>query len=216
MTNPNNNISNASYGNSSLQQCKDTCNSNSSCAGFVYSKSTSTCYPKTSGFYPGSGVVLSNDDDIYVRNMSLNSLPIGIPNTMNNVDTVTYQNYLKSGTQVGSNMSGLSSATSVQKQQLQQLEDQLNMLSQQISTYANQFSSNGQLVQNQITTDASGSSGYENELNMLNAQISSSTTGIDNILNDSNIVVLQQNYNYMFWSTLAVGALLITINMKNK
>ena len=215
MTNPNNNISNAAYNNYTLQQCQNTCNSNSSCAGFVYSNTTNTCYPKTSGFYPSSSVVLSNDDDIYVRNVTLNNLPMGIPNTINNVDTVTYQNYLNTGTQVNSNMSGLSSATSVQKQQLQQLQDQLNMLSQQISNYSNQFSSDGELVQNQITTDVSGSSGYENELNMLNAQISSSTSGLNNILNDSNIVVLQESYNYMFWSTLAVGALLISINMKN-
>ena len=216
MTNSNYSITNASFSNTTLQQCQNACNSNSSCAGFVFSNSTNTCTPKSSGFWPNSNAIYSDDDNIYVRNPAINNYPTGVPNNINGIDAITYQNYIQSGSQVGSNMSGLSSATSVQQQQLQQLEDQLSMLSEQISTYSTQFSSNGQLVQNQITSDVSGSSMYMNKLNMLNQQIKNSTTGIDGILNDSNIVVLQQSYNYMFWSTLAVGALLISINMKNK
>ena len=36
---------------------------------------------------------------------------------------------------------------------------------------------------------------------------------IENIVNDSDIVVLQENYKYMFWTTLAVGTVLLTMNI---
>jgi hypothetical protein len=40
-------------------------------------------------------------------------------------------------------------------------------------------------------------------------------TGLDNILINSNIKTLQQNYSYMLWSILALGTLLIAIKIKN-
>ena len=36
---------------------------------------------------------------------------------------------------------------------------------------------------------------------------------INNILNDSDIYVLQQNYNYLFWAILASGMLLVSMNV---
>jgi hypothetical protein len=39
---------------------------------------------------------------------------------------------------------------------------------------------------------------------------------IDNIVNDSDIVVLQKNYDYLFWSILAAGTVLITMNVIKK
>ena len=47
----------------------------------------------------------------------------------------------------------------------------------------------------------------------LDSYNSSVNTNIQNILNDSDITVLQQNYKYMFWTTLAVGTVLLTMNI---
>jgi hypothetical protein len=41
----------------------------------------------------------------------------------------------------------------------------------------------------------------------------SSNKNIDNILNDSDIVILQKNYNYLFWSILAAGTVLVSMNL---
>ena len=38
---------------------------------------------------------------------------------------------------------------------------------------------------------------------------------IDNILRDTNIKTLQQNYSYMLWSILAIGVTMIAIRVKN-
>ena len=47
----------------------------------------------------------------------------------------------------------------------------------------------------------------------LDSYNSSVNTNIQNILNDSDITVLQQNYKYMFWTTLAVGTVLLSMNV---
>ena len=37
---------------------------------------------------------------------------------------------------------------------------------------------------------------------------------INGMLSDSDIRVLQENYSYMFWSTIAVFTVLVAINIK--
>jgi hypothetical protein len=39
---------------------------------------------------------------------------------------------------------------------------------------------------------------------------------MNRILDDSDIVVLQKNYDYLFWSILAVGAVIISMNIVKK
>ena len=36
---------------------------------------------------------------------------------------------------------------------------------------------------------------------------------MDSLLDDSDIVVLQKNYDYMFWTILATGAVLVSMNI---
>ena len=40
--------------------------------------------------------------------------------------------------------------------------------------------------------------------------------GVDRILDDSDIVVLQKNYDYLFWSILAAGTVLVSMNIVKK
>jgi hypothetical protein len=42
------------------------------------------------------------------------------------------------------------------------------------------------------------------------------TGGLQNILKDSDIIVLQKNYDYLFWSILAAGAVLVSMNIVKK
>jgi hypothetical protein len=39
---------------------------------------------------------------------------------------------------------------------------------------------------------------------------------MDGIIRDSDITVLKENYNYLFWSILAVGTVLVTMNVTKK
>jgi phosphoribosylanthranilate isomerase len=50
--------------------------------------------------------------------------------------------------------------------------------------------------------------------NMTN--IKNFNTTMDNILRDSDVTLLYENYNYLFWSILAAGTVLISVNVANK
>ena len=51
------------------------------------------------------------------------------------------------------------------------------------------------------------------DLNKTKFKIANFDTNLENILNDSDIIVLQKNYNYLFWSILAAGVVLVSMNL---
>jgi len=215
---PGNDIQGAAFAGTP-QQCATACNENPSCAGYVTDTSGSYCWPKTNGMFPYSETGTYDTNSItYVRTMIPESPPTGVSQNTNNMDTVTYQNYINGG--AISNQYGLSQATSVQQQQLSQLQTQLNMLAQQINTLNNQYETGVNVLESQSQKNVLGLGDYVNKLTNTTDTISSTekmnSGSLQNILSDSDIVVLQKNYSYLVWSILAVGTVLITMNIVKK
>jgi hypothetical protein len=127
---------------------------------------------------------------------------------------VTYQNYLQGG-QVGDKY-GLSNATSLQKQQLNDLETRLNQITSQINKLTTYFENSGSQINDQSTKTIQGSEDYVKDIGVTNKQITLFSTNMNRILDDSDIVVLQKNYDYLFWSILATGIVLISMNIVKK
>jgi len=211
---PGNDISGAAYGNATVKQCQTSCNNNSSCAGFAFSTTNNVCYPKTSGMYPNGTRIINPGVNLYMRNEIPLTPPIGAPSTTNNIDTVTYQNYVTGGS--SENLYGLSNMTSVQQQQLSQLQGQLDLLSSQITNLTNNFGSGTNMAETQMNTNVLGVDDYLTDLTDANDKIVNFDTNADNILSDSDIVVLQKNYEYLFWSILATGSVLVAMNIVKK
>jgi hypothetical protein len=69
-------IPGAMYGNTTVQECKTTCNTNADCAGFAFSNNT--CYPKTSSMYPIGAKQANPAVDIYMRDITSNQSSMGI------------------------------------------------------------------------------------------------------------------------------------------
>ena len=204
-----NDISGAAYGNATAEQCQSTCSDNADCAGFAFSNNT--CYPKTSGMYPTGAIQMTSSSDLYVRNKMPQNPPLGVPNTTNNIDTISYQNYVNGGALADSY--GLPNATSLQKQQLQQLQSKLNMLSSQINNSTNKFDTGSQELEQQSQTNVNRLTKYVDDFKNTNKKIKNYDTNVDNILKDSDIVVLQHNYDYLFWSIIAVTTVIISMNI---
>jgi hypothetical protein len=178
--------------NSTVEKCQTACNSNSECVGFTFADnwggSSNVCFPQTSNTNNQSAPGWK----LYVRNKSPISPPIGVPNTTNNIDTVLYQNYVNGGAIDESY--GMTKATSVQKQQLQQMQTKMNLLSNQINNLTNQFTSGGQQVNQQSETNIQGINSYVKDIKKINKKIKNYDSNYENILQDSDVVVLQQNY----------------------
>jgi hypothetical protein len=69
-----------------------------------------------------------------------------------------------------------------------------------------------------LDKNSDGANQYIKDLSNINQQIQYMKTGnnMNHILEDSDIVVLQKNYNYLFWSVLAAGTVLVTMSVAKK
>ena len=204
-----------SISGSTVDQCKTTCISNKDCYGFVFDKTNNICYPKTSGIFPNSSAYSSTDNDTYIRNKMVTKLPLGVDNTLKNVDTITYSNYVNSGKNVGESY-GLPNINVLQKQALETVQSTLQSLAQQITDLNGTFNENEILVDQQSEINMKSLNQYLEEINQVQKKITNFDGNFENMLNDSDIVVLQKNYDYMFWSILALGTVLIAMNVVKK
>ena len=141
------------------------------------------------------------------------SVPFGAPYETGLIPFlfIIYQNYINGGP-IGKSY-GLANATSVQKQQLAQLQTKMNLISSQISNLTSKFSSGTVSSESQSKNNVKGINNYLTNLNNTKVSISNFSTTMDNILDDSDIVVLQKNYDYLFWTILATGTLLVSMNI---
>lgn len=218
---PGNDIPGAALSNvSDINGCINACNNNNDCNAFVYNTTgpKPICMPKnvsSSNLYSLNNFSSASGMSSYIRDKTVITPPTGVSNTINNVDSVRYQNYSKSGGNLQKKY-GLTSAVSVQKQQLSQLQDKLNLLSSQINNTKNNLLKGNNMVNTQTQDDIKGFYTYLTENRLANAKIHSlNKNNIDNILNDANIKILQQNYSYLAWSILAVGIVIVAIKVKN-
>ena len=210
---PGNDIKNSSVSGSTINNCESICSTNSDCYGFTFDTSNNICYPKTSSVYPQSPRQPSSYMNLYVRNKSIIQTPSGASSSIKNIDSVTYNGYNNSGEQTGSSY-GLSNVSTTQKQELEQIQSTLKSLAQQMSNLNGTFNENEILVNSQSGSNMQSVDKYLIELNKVNKVIKQfKDDNYNNILNDSDIVVLQESYNYMFWSILALGSVLIAMNI---
>ena len=93
----------------------------------------------------------------------------------------------------------------------------MNLLSSQITELTNKFQGGSIEAANQSTTNNSGIDKYLKDIKTTNSKIGDvdgeNNGNIHNILKDSDIVVLQRNYDYLFWTILATGTVLVSMNI---
>jgi hypothetical protein len=144
----------------------------------------------------------------------LKNLPVGVSNKIVNIDSLAFENYPKSDKMNSSY--GLANANTTQKQELDQLKTRLDQISQQLLDDTNALNTDEIKVGNQSTLQTQNIANYLNEYNNTNTKIKNSTSNLTGIVRDSDINVLKENYNYLFWSILAVGTVLVTMNITKK
>ena len=240
-----NDIPNAAVSNvADVNKCMDICNKYKECNAFVYDTSGPypVCYPKNipnSELYSIKNFKSTGGKTTYIRDKKPINNPAGIDNTVNNIDSITYKNYSNKGGDL-QNSYLFSTTNSVQKQELSQLRDKLNLLSSQLNTIISNLEQRNITIVNNVKLevmkefeDFKGFEGFEGlELNNNNnkynenylknkqmikkiKELETNKTELKNILRDTNIKTLQQNYSYMLWSILAIGVAIVAIRVKN-
>jgi hypothetical protein len=209
MDSPGADIPGAAYGNTNVNNCQTTCNKNNDCAGFAFSQNM--CWPKTSKMYPNTARVAQPNVDLYIRGKTPINPPFGATNATNNIDSVRYNKYVDGGA-IGKDY-GLANATSWQKEQLSQLQTKLDQLTLKLTNLTGRLGNSSLQAEAQIKTNEQGVEEYLQDLGSNNDKIAHFSTSIENILSDSDIVVLQKNYDYLFWSILATGTVVVAMNV---
>lgn len=202
-----------------VNDCMNVCNKDKNCNSFVFDTSgpSPICFPKNISDVSSASIVNpSNNKTTYIRDKKPINVPIGVTTTTNKIDTIQYENYVKGQGKMQSSYGFSGMINSVQKQQLSQLQDKLKQLSSQIAYYANRLNNDNDSVNEQMKKDLKGFSDYIKQTDITNAKIQrfNLDNNFDNILNETNIKILQENYSYMAWSILAVVVVIVAINVK--
>ena len=203
-------IPGASFSGGSVDDCKSKCNSLEQCHGFTYYQNV--CYPKDGAMFPEGNLKTLKDAQLYIRNRVPKDPPLGISDKVVNINSVLFQNF-KLGDGEKEKAYGLPVITELHKQQLSQLESRLSMLTKQMANYSDTFYNNLNQINKQSNQNIKGLNAYTTDIKNVKSQINNFSSDYVRIAEETDIQVLQANYTYMMWSILAVGTVLVGMNV---
>jgi hypothetical protein len=209
-----------SIGNSSVSGCETACNGNEACAGFVFSTDTNTCYPKNSSMYPKGVRTPNSKTDLYVRKPSVNNSS-SCSKDIVNIDSVQWTDFTNTNTEMTpSTLCGLSKEVNSEQTDLDAMKAKMALLATKIVNKINGLEAMNLNLNDQMGIDKKVLDENLIKYKEVAAKYAYYTkheaSNIHGIVSDSNVVVLYENYNYILWSVLAVGIVIITINMMRK
>ena len=209
-------INGEQYSQKSLADCKKTCADDTGCGGLTYDTQSGTCYYNSSdvSLYD---TVANEYFDTYMKNKEpANPL---YTNQINNITGAKYAKYIMGEDMPNGDEFDLQTATAVTSGQLSQTEDKLNQLAAEISKYSAEFSDYNNKILKQSKENAIGSKIDLNAYDVTSKQIKlekKQGNNVDAILDESNVVVLQENYNYALLTVLAVGVVIVSMILVKK
>jgi len=204
--------------------CELECNKNNECAAYVYQPTTATCWLKNKNAYPNG------------KKQTNSSLTLGVrkPKVINSdglvdIDTIQYNSYIKGEPITSDTQLNVPIVSKEDLDQLDTIETNMSVLGKEIASKmetlyaqdntiyekldmnAKQFNKNLAMYKNinKKIKETKYSGNVEGMNNM-------SMNNLDGMVTDSDLRVLQENYNYILWSILAVGILTITLNVMKK
>jgi hypothetical protein len=226
-----NNINNGIIAANNVDDCKNACNANNLCAGFVYKPSEQKCYLKDVTMYP-AGERKRYDNSNFVMGVRI---PEIIPNVVKTcdktivpIDSIRYNAY-KKGNIMDENVDcGITQELTQEQSIFNTVKTSLSNLKNQIIGKSNNAQvsyteKTTQIIPKNIsigTTNKNDNSITKAEIDVIKVNDYKITEGFDTInmddvnsmLSDSDLTILQSNYSYIMWSTLAVGLLSVTVN----
>jgi len=216
-----------SWGNMTQEDCQTKCNENNDCHGYAYVTTTQTCWIKDKNMYPRGGLKIYNPDiTLGIRQpMLTGSQTCGTDIAY--VDTLQYDNYLKGPDMTPDTRCHPNAIPPETQSQMNNLEDQMNGLAQQMSTdtstnYGDDVTMFNNLKHSQHTfhKKANNYKDTKKEIKKINYQ--NNTEGMitmndaNQMVTDTNLIVLKNNYIYMIWVALALFVILITVSVIRK
>ena len=213
-------IPNAGYGGATIEQCKETCNNMDNCYGFAWGKPDNACYLKDNTMYPVGEKQSNSTVDLYIRKRKVKDDSLLGPKKLDHIDSVQWSKYITGENISNKSVFGLKNTNQSIQNKLDKLFLRLSDLASQITTHNIKLQENSKNLIKQSLNDRKAFDSYLNQYNKIvdfeSGNFEKNESFYENILNDSDIVVLQENYNYLFWSILAIGTVIISMNVLKK
>ena len=217
--------------------CQTACNNNADCAAYVYMPSATTCWIKNSSAFPKGQKQPNNNLVLGVRKPGLKGSST-CSNQIVDIDTIQYDKYVKGSAMSPDTQCVNKLVSQSDKIKFDNIKNQLYTLGQNIaSKMENLYNKDNKIYEKLNTNDEQFKKDLQKYISTnlkirkeLEIQSNNNVEGmqnftssqnlnmndIDGMLTDADLRVLQENYSYIMWSILAVGALTITVNLMKK
>ena len=209
----------------SLEECQTTCDSIPDCAAFVWETGANICFPKNSGTFPKGSRQVNSVTTLGVRRPSLIN-DSSCHTDLTNIDTVQYANYVKGDNMTSDTSCSIQLIPEKTKTDLTNVDNNMSQIVGQMtnnlnSLYADNATLNSKMAsgEKQLKQNINRYSRVNNQINselgntresMLNMQ------DLNAMISDTDLVVLQNNYQYVLWTIIALGTVIVTVNALNK
>jgi PAN domain len=223
----------ATWGNMTQDECQSRCNEYDECYGYSYGTDQQTCWLKTQGMYPRGSKTYNPNRIMGIRKpMLTGSQTCGTD--IVDIDTIQYDNYVKGAEMTPDTMCHPYAIPPETRAEMSSLEDQMNGLGQQMGTQMNAlYTDNTNLFQQLNTSQGDFHDKMNNfkyiksNMDNINSQDSKNINGkgkegmltmddTNQMVTDTGLIVLQQNYIYMIWTALALLFIILTVSILRK
>jgi hypothetical protein len=211
-----NTLENGIYTNTTVKECQQKCNDNQNCSGFVFDTSNNVGELKTK-IFPIATREPNNNKNIYSRKMKVTNAD-SCSKKIVGVDSVLWNSYPTGPYKMtAATKCGISKELENEQDKVNQLKGELNNVSVKITKIVNKMTKMNIDINQKMGLNNKSLDDYISKYEVTQKQIKSDLT-VDQvnrnaILQDKNIYVLEENYKYMLWSTLAIAGVVLTMNV---
>lgn len=207
--------------NATYETAVSKCNGNSSCYGFTLDTSTNVASFYGKSIVDPSNRILKPNTTLYIRNQMLQNQNDACNKQVVNIDSSQWKNYVKkSGYMSPSSTCDLSSAILSASSQSNAIQSKIVATAKQIVKILNNLNKKSDSINNTTGLNTNTIQANIQKYNDVIVEMSEFTdvreNNIGNIVKESDIKVLQENYGYMFWSILAIATVIVTMNIMRK
>jgi len=213
--------STSSLQNATYETAVAKCNGNSSCYGFTLDSSTNVATFYGKDIVNPSNRILKPNTTLYVRNQMLQNLNNACNKQVVNIDSSQWKNYVKkSGYMSPSSTCDLSTAIVSSSTKSNEIQSKIISTAKEIVKILNNLNKKSDSINNTTGLNTNIIQANIQKYNDVIVEMSEFTdvreNNISNIVKESDIKILQENYGYMFWSILAIATVIVTMNIMRK
>ena len=211
----------ATLQNATYDSAASKCSSSSSYYGFTLDSSTNVAVFYGKDIISPSNRILKPNTTLYIREQSIQNLNNSCNKQVTNIDSTQWKNYVKkSGYMSQSTTCDLSNAITNASKKSDIIQNQIIVTAKKIVKILNELNKKSDSINNttglNTTTIQSNIQKYNDVIVQMSEFTDVRENNISNIVKESDIKVLQENYGYMFWSILAIATVIVTMNIMRK